>query len=376
MDPSALMASGAVPSSVLCCIVVGLSLLRVIVPLLDEALALIPHHTVFSPMPSFPLPFVWNLLTAHFFENHWLKAALVAPWVVALARMLEKFWSLRSFWAHICFTVTSSSIVVFFVQVGRVHYFEEVRPFFAPICGCSGLVVALAVGLRHAYPFEALPLLPRAWGLQCQHLPFALAAVFTVLGLLIPASIPEWPFPPLALFFGWVHLRYVMWFQYAQAYGDHSPEFLFAAMFPRPLRPLVSIIGSLAHNVASCIMPNYIKLRDVDGMLGQMLLYDPVQARSSELGGVSPPEQAVGVNTKEYDARRAKALALLDDNIASLLAPGARRAPIAPPPKAEKKKTAEELVMEVLREDSVDLGNVLETPLGDVDPQFLDEKNL
>jgi len=320
--------------------VVGLSLLRVVLPAVDEAFALVPHHTVFSPVATWPVPFVWNVATAHFFEAHWLKAALVAPWLVVLTRMLERLWTARALAMHIGFTAVCSGSAVFLAELVHVYRTHHERDFFIPVRGCAGLLVALSVALRHAYPLEALPFLPRSSGLQCQHLPFAIAALFSAAGLVAPRdTMLEWPFAPLSLFFGWLHLRYFMWFPYAGTHGDHSQDFCFAALFPRPLRPFVSCCSSIVYAIGVMVAPSYVTLRQVEGDSGHPIVYDPTKAaelpatsNGASMGmarrpgpALDPAAVAGAPGSQEYNARRAKALQLLDDNISSLLAPGSGR---------------------------------------------------
>jgi len=315
---------------------VGLSLWRAVMPSLDEALALVPHHTVFSPVAYCPVPFCWNLATAHFFEAHLLKAAIVAPLLVMLARMLERLWTPRAIASHLAFTAVCTGLVVFAEQLIRVYRTHRERDFFVPVRGCIGLLVALAVGLRHAYPLEGLPLLPRFLGMQCQHLPFGLAVSIATVGLLAPRWVlPEWPFAPLSLFFGWLYLRYLMWFPYAEAHGDHSPDFCFATLFPQPVRPIISCFSAVTYALSALVAPGFVRLREVDTDVGHAIVYDP--GKALEFGGSAdtcrPPGPAVdvadpavpgGPGSQEYNARRAKALQLLDDNINSLLAPGGK----------------------------------------------------
>lgn len=330
--------AGGVPlqiSSVLGGVVVALSALRAVLPSLDEGLALVPHHTVFSPVPACPIPFFWNLATAHFFEGHLLKAVLVVPWLVALARMLERLWTMRGLATHLAFTAAHSGLAVFVMEVIQIYRTHQEKDFFSPLRGCSGLLVALAVGLRHAYPLEALPLVPRQWGMQCQHLPFALTASMVLVGFLLPSLLPEWQFAPWALFFAWFHLRYVMWYPYAKAHGDHSAEFSFESLFPKALRPLIGCLGSIAYACGTAVAPGFIKLREADAASGSVIVYDrsaagrgPVDLEAltsglPSLGGLSDLSgNALQEARAEYNARREKALALLEENINSLLAPG------------------------------------------------------
>merc|ERR1712224_373000 len=81
----------ATASNVLVGVVILLSFWRSMLPsIVDEAFALVPHHTVFSPIAASPLPFLWNVATAQFFEGNLLKAIIVAPWCFSLANMLER----------------------------------------------------------------------------------------------------------------------------------------------------------------------------------------------------------------------------------------------------------------------------------------------
>jgi len=328
MDYSSFMpdGNGLSGSNILGGVVGVLSVWHAVMPtFVDEAFSLVPHHTVFTVVPVIPVPFFWNLFTAHFFEGHLMKAVIIAPWVVALARMLERLWTPKAMGFHIAFTALMAGTGVFVYELLTVYRTHSHYAFFAPVRGCVGLVVALAVGLRHAYPFEALPLVPHSWGLQCQHLPFALTAFITAVGVLLPQWLPEWPFAPLALFFGWLHIRYLMWFPYAEAHGDHSPEFTFDAFFPKPIRPLFSCCGAIAYRMGTSCCAGFVKLREADDTLGHAIMYDPSKADDVETNGnLRPGASAGAANSREYDARRAKALQLLDDNINALLAAGSR----------------------------------------------------
>lgn len=308
----------------------GLSLLHALAPsFVDEAFALVPHHTVFTPVPQIPVPFFWNLMTAHFFEGNLIEAFLTIPWVIALARMLERLWSPKALVFHLVFSACLTGVGVFIYELVQVYRTHSHYAFFAPVRGCVGLVIALAVGLRHAYPFEALPLVPHSWGLQCQHLPFALTAFISTVGFFFPRFLPEWPFAPLAFFSGWLHIRYLMWFSYAQAHGDHSPEFTFESLFPKPLRPLASCCGAIVYRLGTSCCSGFVKLREADETSGHAIMYDPNQAADKSANGnfgnmnfqlpASSGTREPG-EQRAYEARRAKALQLLDDNIAAMLA--------------------------------------------------------
>lgn len=341
--------SKLVVSTILGVIIVVLSIWHTVAPsFVDEGFALVPHHTVFTPTVFIPVPFMWNIVTAHLFEGHIVKSFLIVPCLWKLARMLERLWSAAAVASHLGFTALCAG---FFVFIGELFIVYE-NPhdhstFFKPVRGSVGLVVALAVGLRHAFPFEMLPLVPHSWGLQCQHLPFALAAFISAVGLILPRAMPEWPFAPLALFFAWMYIRYLMWFPFAKAHGDHAPEFTFASLFPRPTRPCVSCFGSIVYSLAVVCAPGFVKLREADETLGHAIMYDPVQVSSDtgngttaqsslRLPGPSSMSVAPATSQREYDSRRAKALQLLDDNINALLASAPKTAHVPSPANIEE----------------------------------------
>jgi len=316
-------------------IVAGLSICRLFTNSVDEGFALVPHHTVFTTVAFCPVPFLWNVVTAHFFEANLLKAVLVTPCLVALTRLLERLWTAQAIVLHLLFTAAGTGFAFFAAELVHVYRTHHEKEWFEPTRGCSGLLVAVALGVRHAYPLEKI------WGVQSQHLPFGIACGYAFVGLLMPGLLEDWAFAPLALFFGWVHLRYLMWYPTAQAFGDHSPDFTFASLFPRALRPVVGCLGSGMHSLTAAVAPSFVQLRQV-GDVGNSITYDPSQEAMEEgvswggqgiglsltslsapagLGASSGPVVPGGPGSKEYAARRAKALALLDQNIKSLFAP-------------------------------------------------------
>ncbi|CAE7617625.1 unnamed protein product [Symbiodinium necroappetens] len=206
--------------------------------------------------------------------------------------------SVRALCLYLAFASAASSVVVLFWEVVEVFRTDREKDFFLPTRGCCGLTVALALGLRHAYPLEVLPFVPKPWGLQCQHLPFGLVSACVVLGLLGPAwLLPEWPFAPLAFFFAWFHLRYLHWFPHAKAHGDHSPDFVFANLFPQALRPVVSAVGALSHNLASTAAPGLLRIRqpEEDAEKGEAIVYDPSRVQD---GGAVLWNSAPGMSLK------------------------------------------------------------------------------
>lgn len=317
------------PSNIIGLVVLALSAWHVVMPsFVDEAFALVPHHTVFTPVPEIPIPFLWNVGTAHFYESQPWKAVLVIPVLVLLARLLERLWTPKAIALHVLFSVTCSGAMFFLAELIHVYRTHHEKDFFIPVRGSVGLLVSLAMGVRHAYPLEALPLLPRSWGLQCQHLPFAVTVAATGVGCVLPQLMLEWSFAPFAFFFAWLHLRYLMWFPQAQAHGDHSEDFCFAAMFPRPLRPPISCIGAVVHSLSNVVAPGFVQLRQVDMEAGNAIVYDPTSAHFGNPNVSWTPDRNLPAaamtgdkTTQEYQNRRAKALALLDQNISKLLAP-------------------------------------------------------
>eukprot|EP00438_Fugacium_kawagutii_P024532 Skav223312 [mRNA] locus=scaffold200:26831:29032:+ [translate_table: standard] len=90
------------------------------IPLSNLLGGIVPHHTIFSPIASLPLPFLWNLLTAHFFEAGLLRAVLLVPAIVYMTDRLERLWSWRSMCLYLAFSCITSSIVLLVWEVVEV----------------------------------------------------------------------------------------------------------------------------------------------------------------------------------------------------------------------------------------------------------------
>eukprot|EP00439_Symbiodinium_sp_Y106_P038226 s6995_g4.t1 len=70
-----------------------MSLCHGVMPMtMDDTFALVPHHTIFSPIASLPFPFVWNLVTAHLFEASILRGIAMTLAVVWVVQRLERLW--------------------------------------------------------------------------------------------------------------------------------------------------------------------------------------------------------------------------------------------------------------------------------------------
>mmetsp|Transcript_74965 Transcript_74965/g.163647 ORF Transcript_74965/g.163647 Transcript_74965/m.163647 type:complete len:378 (-) Transcript_74965:372-1505(-) len=322
-----------VPASALFAgLITVLSLGRLVSASIDEAFALIPHHTVFTSTLYCPVPFLWNLLTAHFFEANIVKAFLAAPLVFLLTRALEAKWSTQTIILHVLPTVGLSGLVFFVLELVHVYRTHHDKEWFVSTRGTAALLLALAMALRQACPHEVVPHTPPALRLQSRHLPFCLLCIYCVLGLALPGLVEDASFAPPAFFFGWLHLRYTLWIPHLQVYGDHSDDFTFASLFPKPLQPIFRCIGIVSHSVLVRLCPTYLRLRQASDIDPHASHYD--HSRAAE-DGVSWVGRGTGMTlasmpanspkddpaSKEYAARRAKALALLDQNINSFLEP-------------------------------------------------------
>lgn len=292
-------------------IVVLLSVVRNFWSGIDEGLALVPHHTIYSPVLYFPVPFIWNVFTGNFMEGNIIKALLMAPPIVLLTQMLEQLWSPKAMFIHVAFSTASAGTCAFIAQIVVMHQTHRERHFFTPVRGTIGLLMSICVGLRHAYPLQSPPMIPKNLGLTCQNLPFCLLVLIVAIRLLAPPWVlPEWQFGTYSFLFSWLYIRYFMWFPMTNSYGDHGSDFAFSCMFPRALRPLVDVVAAIVYNFAMCLAPATFKVRDEDGNLGASNMYNVAGQNS----GAESVESRL-----EYEARRTKALAFLDENIAALL---------------------------------------------------------
>jgi hypothetical protein len=258
----------------------------------------------------------WTVLTSSLAEMMTWKLFLSLPIILVCCVPLEKAMSTLALMQFIVFSCAASGIGVwiltFFVRSSH------------GIGGVMGLVIPLAMGFRHALPYQDvvnlakfIPIkfhgyLPGRGNIQARHVPF-LCLVYELVGAcIVPSYFTEWPLVILGFIASWFYIRSIMWFPYANVRGDHSVEFSFSFNFPRLIRPYIEkVTGGFLFRLLNRIMKNRLSLRQSSEMT---TLYSPGDLASAS----SALTALIGDPVCLEQDERSKALRDLDDRIASL----------------------------------------------------------
>jgi hypothetical protein len=216
---------------------------------------------------------------------------------------------------------------------------------FRPVHGTGGLCIALALAAHQAAPDLVLLALPSALpsgALRARRMPFACALCFSLLAML------GYGLDGLMLlgcfFVGWLYLRYFQPASVASglqapgspvataapASGDGRDHMAFVALFPQPLRGLLSPVASLCGAVTRACLPRELgvgnTLPDVPGTATAeqgAAAYTAMQTQAP--GGDEAPVLgaddglgAGGALDPVAERRRAKARKALDTRLAEL----------------------------------------------------------
>ena len=238
-----------------------------------------------------PEPFyLWSLVTASLFEENPIKSGVCllisSPFLISL----ETIWYPRAVVSFITLSLVASALLTTICQL-----------VFGGVCnGQSGLLVASAIGYRHAFPTRPLApslseLIPTRI-LQARHLPFIILILSISGYILSPSHFSDLPLTLFAFFFAWFYLRYLFFFDFARLRGDHSSEFSFDLLFPKIFRPVICrFVTEPVYLLVSRSVP-WLRLRSAED------LHEELYAGRGE-------------DEAAKEMRRVKALRYLEENI-------------------------------------------------------------
>lgn len=261
-------------------------------------------------------------------EIQLLKLIVSLPIIYATLAMLEALWSRREVMQYIVFTTGVSGFVTLVGDTILHAVVGESKDFAfhesLSHSGCAGLVFALVIGFRHAFPYKEVvnlnkyfqQVLPARGLVQSRHIPFICLLSEFALAWFFPLYFTEWPLAMAAYFSSWFYIRYLMWFPYANLRGDHSSEFTLSLLFPKPLRPPIDRVSERIYSFSCKFSRGLLKLRESDKV--SLSMYSPTESAAA-----SAVIEGFGETTQEkrtkFEEQRIKALKFLDDNIAALM---------------------------------------------------------
>jgi len=198
--------------------------------------ALVPQHVFHSPTHRCPMPFIWNIVTCHFFDSSILKSALLVPVCFLFALRLEELWGAFTLAQYLGFSLSLSGCCGLLCRIALFAATANAKDFFTPVRGTAGLLTALAVGMAHAFPLTDVEIfgvkLPRAIKFRLKSMPMTVVLSAICGGVVSPAAFADAPFAVGAIFFAWLHIRYMMAFPAAGVLGDHSRDWQFNQLLP------------------------------------------------------------------------------------------------------------------------------------------------
>ena len=204
-------------------------------------------RVLYPPSNLLPLPFLWQVFTCNFFEEHALKGFVIWPLLLSLSMELERGWGTRRFLCFIAWAGVFGGFCAIVVRVIHYAVTYNTDAFFDSTSGSCGIVVALVVACRHENHWRdqfAGIKFPRAIAVNF-HLAFM--AVWIVLRMLFPSGFRDWIFLPSAMWASWFWIRYIAYEAGLGQVGDMSEDWLFCELFPKWARPVMVPLSNFTH---------------------------------------------------------------------------------------------------------------------------------
>jgi len=197
-------------------------------------LALVPGYTISDI-------YVWNIVTAGFFNKFLLSSLFDSAILVIFGKNLEPIWGSKEFLKFIMIINLLIGASTFLVVIILYIILRDENLLFAEVFGFSGMLASFSVAMKQLMPENQLPML---CGLRIKHLP-ALSLVFSIFLLSKPLLIL---FVLFGIIYGWIYLRFYQ-NKGNNIVGDMSDQFSFASFFPEPIQPTISTFSNFVFNL-------------------------------------------------------------------------------------------------------------------------------
>lgn len=260
--------------------------------------------------------YVWNLITACFYETNPIKLLLDILELLIATKPLS-IVSIEQFGLYFALTTLASTIgtsvycfVIFFTT-------GQEASLITPFYGCHGIIITILMFARQQQRnltiFEIMPYI------TYNNLPVIIVAIQFLLSIVrLDFLVMDMHFSVIALFFSWSYLRFYYKFQEGELLGDRSEEFSFVNMFPEKLHIVVTPFTTAFYNIVA-LMGLFPPLDPVERrpLKQHHLRYnDPVAPGSTNNNNTdSAPQSKPDIIAER---RRAKAMKLLDAKMAEL----------------------------------------------------------
>ncbi|PWA69828.1 rhomboid protein-related protein [Artemisia annua] len=197
--------------------------------------------TYLALIPARTIPFGWNLITAGYIEQtlHGVISSTIG--LLFIGKILEPIWGSREFLKFIFIVNFLTSVCVFITAISFYYITMQENYLYFPLCGFSGVLSGLLVGLKQIIPDQELPTLR----LKMKWLPSIMLLLAIVLSFITEEAATYLPILIFGTYIGWIYLRYFQRKQETGYKGDPSDEFAFSTFFPELVRPAIDPIASI-----------------------------------------------------------------------------------------------------------------------------------
>lgn len=195
--------------------------------------------------------YVWNLITACFYETNPLKVFVDITLLLVGTRLtavpsIEQFGLYFAFNVLACTIGTSAYLFVSFFATGK----EEL--LITPHYGFGGVLMAVLMFARQQLRGVSIhSSIPR---ITYHNFPLIVISAKLILWIfLIETLSMDIYFSVIGFFFSWSYLRFYYRYQEHEPLGDSAEDFSFVAMFPEPLHIIMIPLSTAFYNLVALV---------------------------------------------------------------------------------------------------------------------------
>jgi len=197
------------------------------------------RYLTLSPKALIDSHHVWTVFTSWLVETNPIIGIFHICYFFACGIFLEPIQP-KVFRRYTLGIATLSILAGVLMQILSYYGTYTDSSFVTPVFGAAGVAAGHGVMISHIIPDKKI--IPGA-GIPCRFIPFfslVISAVLTASKMMVRSS--HLGLTLFGIYFGWIYIRFYKTDPVTGIKGD--PEFTLEIFFPRPLRPLVTLVTS------------------------------------------------------------------------------------------------------------------------------------
>lgn len=197
------------------------------------------RYLTLSPEALIDSHHVWTVFTSWLVETNPIIGIFHIGYFFACGIFLEPIQA-KVFRRYTLSIATLSILAGVLMQILSYYGTYADSSFVTPVFGAAGVAAGHGVMISHIIPDKKI--IPGV-GIPCRFIPFfslVISAVLTALKMMVRSS--HLGLTLFGIYFGWIYIRFYKTDPVTGIKGD--PEFTLEIFFPRPLRPLVTLLTS------------------------------------------------------------------------------------------------------------------------------------